>query len=410
MANTLKLGAGKWATGKDTVLAFNDENNNFKPLPFSFSRASSATVVNQSGLIETVGSGESRIDFKDNTKGALLLEPARTNLVKYSESFSQSYWAKTRASITSNSTISPDGSSNASKLIEDTANGSHFLLVQPVYTTSSVNNVVSLSLFAKKSERDLQIQSFASGGGENPKVNFDLTNGTATSVGTGATPTFSIQSFGNDWFRCSLTYTVSQSNSGVRFYISMVNNNSSSYQGDGSSGIYIWGAQLEQGSYATSYIPTSGSAVTRVVETCNQTTPSGVIGQTEGVVYIDFLSVNNFDGSSGNLFQIKEDNNNRINIYFSNAVPRLFGIENSSGLFNQSLSLITGSVCKLAIKYNSTSTKVFINGSLSHTLSGINNIAFNDFIFSPNNNINYNEIKLYNTALTDAELASLTTI
>ena len=64
MANTLKLGAGKWATGTDTVLAFNDENNNFKPLPFDFSRASSATVVNQSGLIETVGSGEPRIDFK----------------------------------------------------------------------------------------------------------------------------------------------------------------------------------------------------------------------------------------------------------------------------------------------------------------------------------------------------------
>ena len=81
MANTLELGNGKWATGKDTVLAFNDENNNFKPLPFSFSRASSCTVVNKDGLIETVGSGEPRIDFKDNTKGALLLEPTRSNVI-----------------------------------------------------------------------------------------------------------------------------------------------------------------------------------------------------------------------------------------------------------------------------------------------------------------------------------------
>jgi hypothetical protein len=81
MANTLELGNGKWATGKDTVLAFNDQNNNFKPLPFSFSRDTSGTVVNKDGLIETVGSGEPRIDFKDNTKGALLLEPTRSNLV-----------------------------------------------------------------------------------------------------------------------------------------------------------------------------------------------------------------------------------------------------------------------------------------------------------------------------------------
>ena len=70
MANTLKLGAGKWATGNGTVLAFNDENNNFKPLPFTFNRASRATVINQSGLIEEVGAGDPRIDFNDDTKGA----------------------------------------------------------------------------------------------------------------------------------------------------------------------------------------------------------------------------------------------------------------------------------------------------------------------------------------------------
>ena len=170
----------------------------------------------------------------------------------------------------------------------------------------------------------------------------------------------------------------------------------------------MYGAQAEVGSHSTSLINTQGSAVTRVVDSCSQTVPDGIIGQTEGVVYIDFLSVNNFDGNGGNLFEIKEDNNNRINIYFSNGTPRLFGIEDASGVFNQALSLTTGSVCKLAIKYNSTSTKVFINGSLSHTLNGINNIAFSDYSFLPNNNIDYNEIKLYNTALTDAELIALT--
>ena len=87
MANTLKFGNGQWATGNGQVLAYNDENSNFKPLPFNFTRASSATVVNQSGLIETVGSGLPRIDFEGNTKGALLLEPSRTNVVDNSTNF-----------------------------------------------------------------------------------------------------------------------------------------------------------------------------------------------------------------------------------------------------------------------------------------------------------------------------------
>ena len=89
---TLKFGNGEWYGKKDTILAYNDENNNYKPLPFDFSRGSSATVVNKDGLIETVGSGEPRVDYKDNTKGALLLEPSRTNLVNYSSNF-QSGWS-----------------------------------------------------------------------------------------------------------------------------------------------------------------------------------------------------------------------------------------------------------------------------------------------------------------------------
>ena len=203
-------------------------------------------------------------------------------------------------------------------------------------------------------------------------------------------------------YRCSVKLT--PTSSGIKFF--------GFKGGDSDSGelFSLYGAQLEVGSYPTSIINTKGSAVTRLADSCSQTVPDGVIGQTEGTVYVDFLSVNNFDGSSGNLFQIKEDNNNRINIYFSNGTPRLYGIEDSSGVFNQALSLTTGSVCKLAIKYNSTSTKVFMNGSLSHTLNGINNIAFNNYSFTPNNNINYNEIKLYNTSLTDQELAALTQV
>ena len=85
MATTFKFGNGNWAVKEEAALAYNSENNNFKPLPFTFDRASTATVVNKNGLIETVGVDEPRIDFLNNTKGHLLLEPSRQNLNTYSE-------------------------------------------------------------------------------------------------------------------------------------------------------------------------------------------------------------------------------------------------------------------------------------------------------------------------------------
>ena len=80
MANTFNLGNGNWAQKTEKLLAYNAENDNYKPLPFDFDRGSTATRVNKDGLIETVGVDEPRIDFLNNTKGHLLLEPSRTNL------------------------------------------------------------------------------------------------------------------------------------------------------------------------------------------------------------------------------------------------------------------------------------------------------------------------------------------
>jgi hypothetical protein len=96
MANTLKFGNGQWATKVGSTLAFNDENGNFKPLPFNFTRSTSGTRVNKDGLIEVVTNNKPRIDFLNDSNGALLLEPQRMNLVQYSEDFSNAYWSKTR--------------------------------------------------------------------------------------------------------------------------------------------------------------------------------------------------------------------------------------------------------------------------------------------------------------------------
>jgi len=383
---------------------------------FDFTRNSSATRVGSNGLIQTVASNIPRIDYTGGV-GSWKFEPQRTNSVSYSEAFSNSYWAKTRASITSNSTISPDGTLNASKLIEDTANGSHFLLVQPVYTTSSVNNVVSLSLFAKKSERDLQIQSFASGGGENPKVNFNLTNGTSTSVGSGVTPTFSIQSFGNDWFRCTLTYTVSQSGSGVRFYISMVKDNTTNYQGDGSSGFYIWGAQFEVASYPTSYIRSnSGSATTRLADVANNAGSSNLINSTEGVLYAEISALAN-DGS-GRKVTLNNGSNSQVLVleYTSTSNQIRVFLSNGSLQFNEYITISDlTEFNKIAIKYKVNDFAIWVNGiELATDTSGttfssgtLTNVNFDDGSGNADFYGNTKSVAVFKEALTDLELECL---
>ena len=208
MANTLELGNGKWATGKDTVLAFNDENNNFKPLPFSFSRNSSGTVVNKEGLIETVGVGEPRIDFKDNTKGALLLEPSRTNSLLQSNQFDTTWSLSSSISLTSGQ--SGVGGSTDAWLLKKTDASSRYIN-QSITLSSST---YSYSVFAKKESGNwLYVRLADSGGSLASTSYFDLENGV---VGSTSANSLSIQSYNNGWYRCEIKFTHSIGN--VRMY------------------------------------------------------------------------------------------------------------------------------------------------------------------------------------------------
>ena len=125
MAQTYKFGSGTWATKKGSTLAYNDENNNYKPLPFTTTRNSIATRVNKQGLIEVVGNDIPRIDYTDSTEGVLLLENSSTNLVKYSEDVFNSYWGKySGATVEATKVISPSGKLDAYQITYDgTTNG-----------------------------------------------------------------------------------------------------------------------------------------------------------------------------------------------------------------------------------------------------------------------------------------------
>ena len=247
MANTLNLGDGNWATKEDSLLAYNSENNNYKPLPFDFSRASSATRINKDGLIETVGSGEPRIDFSNDSKGALLLEPQRTNLITYSEDFSQSafYDLSNDVTIETSSIISPKGIIGVQELRENSDNDDHRIKSVNTFTEADC----SFSIFAKYKGNDRNIKLSL---GTGKYASFDLQNGTYFDVQ--AATVAEIEEYPNGWYRCVINGNISAS----KLNIILLNNTTETYQGDGASGVYIWGCQVEQGSYATSYIPTQG--------------------------------------------------------------------------------------------------------------------------------------------------------
>ena len=397
MANTLKFGNGEWYGKKDTILAYNDENSNYKPLPFDFSRASKATVVNKDGLIEEVGSGEPRIDYKDDTKGALLLEPTRTNKVIYSNGFTDSSWLPTGATVVSG-VISPDGTSNAFTLSNTASSG----IIQKAVSLTGLRVV---SIFAKKgTHRYLRIGAY---GGTNSYANFDLENGV---VADGANA--NIEDYGNGWFRC-ICHSADGATGGVQIFPS--NNTTGAATTNGS--IQIYGVQLEEGSYATSYIPTSGSAVTRLADSCSQTVPDGVIGQTEGVMFLDvkmpsvIQSSTTFSiggGASGEYAQLEIRSDLSINWRYR---------QGDVDYINANVgSYVGGDRLKLAFAYKNGSSVLYKNGVSIATDNGSigsnswNNVYFSNYAGTGKLNADVNQTSLYNTRLSNSELAALTQV
>ena len=406
MANTLKFGAGEWATKEGSTLAYNDTNGNFKPLPFTFDRSTSATRVNKQGLIEVVSNNEPRIDFLNDSKGALLLEPSRSNLITYSNDFSNAAWIKGGVSVSPNNVVSPNGSLNATKLTEDTSNGQH--KIQETGLAVSTGNI-TFSYFLKKSERSKVLVEFSGGGGGYAVFNLD--SGTVISEnGVNA----KIEDYGNGWFRTIVDYSTTLTTVFSGVYI-LDDNENVSYQGDGTSGVYIWGAQLEQGSYATSYIPTQGSIGTRVAESSSQTPPDGIIGQTEGTVFaeINISSIETvgvysgwkIDGTSGNQIAFITYPNGRIQATVFDGGSLVVNInDNNYGL--------TSGVHKIALAYKQNDYILYVDGSVVGSDTSANVPIVNEFDISYLNggSLKYNETKLYNTRLTNTELQALTTI
>ena len=275
------------------------------PTPATFtSRASTATYYDANGVIQTAAIDVARDDtyFPDENgnfiSAGLLLEEERTNTLLNSDNLT-SGWNISAITNTRTGFSSPDGGTDASRLQEDTSSVSKF--TYKAFTNALVvSNTYTLSVFVKAGERFRCVVSDA----QNTQGGYFNLNTKETSVFNGS-PTLRIVDVSDGWKRCSITYTPTSTTCQPRFYI--VNDDGAvNYTGDGASGLYIWGAQLEEGSYPTSYIPTDGTpgGIVRAADISSSSTLargadvasmtgtnfSSWYNQSEGTVYFDFDS------------------------------------------------------------------------------------------------------------------------
>ena len=408
MANTLNFGNGKWGVQDGLALAYNDENNNFKPLPFDFTRDSIGTYVDRDGLIKTASNNVPRVDFLDNADGALLLEPARTNLIQYSDF--TSVWTNS-ANITNNTVTSPQGIQNANTLLK---NGAYTATSYILASGVASGQIGVFSVFAKKNTTNIVGIRLASGSGASDiRKNINLDTGEITDGAAGNQVGFislEKEDFGNGWYRLKLKGTSSGSDNVCSLYAGEIGNTTN----DGE--IYIYGSQLEAGSYATSYIPTSGSTVERVAETCSGAGNEQVINSTEGVFYVEIAAL--ADDNTNRLISINDGSTaNRVQIYFNTSNQIVGGISaGGTGTADIAYTVDIKSFLKVAFKYKTNDFALWVNGfevgtDLSGaTPTGLNVINFDNVGGTVPFYGKTKDLRVYNTALTDAELAKLTTI
>ena len=247
----------------------------------AYSATTTQPITNYIPALQTAAAGQARFDHNGAESLGLLIEEQRTNSFERSEEFDNAYWTKTGLTIGANVIVAPNGTLTGDKLIEDTGNSFH--RVQTIVVTSA--NPHAISVYAKAAERGFMFLRDATNA---VGVWFNLTNGTVGTQNAGITG--SIQFVGNGWYRCTALRTTLAAS--TTWAIGVANADAAgSYTGDGYSGIYIWGAQLEAGAFATSYIPTTSASVTRSADAASMTGAnfSSWYRADEGTMYAEFV-------------------------------------------------------------------------------------------------------------------------
>jgi hypothetical protein len=380
-------------------------------------RATTATRVNSAGLIESVAINVPRLDYTDSTCPSLLVEPQRTNLALRSEEFDNATWTTNglNATVSANVTTSPDGTSSADAILTTITNGLHY--IQQRTGSATAGTTYTMSIYVKKLGYDycrIETSNTATAYAIFRFSTKELTIGGGQVVANSG----KVTEMSDGWFRIQMSILPAASAT-WRWWVECLNDvGSQAFVGDITKGLYVWGFQFEVGSYATSYIPTTTAAVTRNADLISKTGISSLIGQTEGTLYAEVIIKNTEnqicasiqrDGGLNSIFIAQLGNKRQFSLR-----------ANSVTIFNYNVGVFLSGTNKVALVYNTNGTiSAFLNGvkvstlstsafAFSNTLDSLQ--IFDDAYYSSQNTTNNKSTILFQTALTDAQAISLTTL
>jgi hypothetical protein len=370
-----------------------------------FSRSTTATRVNESGLIETVAINTPRIDFTGGGCGKYLFEPQRTNTITSNSDYSNRWQNAGANPITNDAIQSPKDGVLAQKITVANSYGQHYF--RQIINGHTIGKDYTFSVFAKAGELDSLTLRLLNG--TNGNVTFDLTNGVISSSGTNG----KIEDYGNGWYRC-IAYFVAQSTLLYPYLYALMGNT----QGDGTSGMYWWNAQLEEGSYATSAIETAGSTVTRTADSSSITGLSSFINSVEGVFMVEMAALAN-DGPIRIISLSDGTISNTIDIRYTSLSNQIYARVKvggtNSALFTYSATDVTD-IHKVAIRYKENDFSFWINGveqstDTSGTVFAANTLTTFSFDYA-GDLLFYGRINQLVLAdyLTDTQMSALTTL
>jgi hypothetical protein len=385
----------------------------------TFTRASTATFFNSAGVLTSAAVDAPRFDYNPSALAAqgLLVEESRTNLLTYSEDFSNAVWSPTLVTVTSNTTVAPSNTTTADTITDsvDAAPTTHLLQI-----SASITNGVSytISCFAKQGTLVGFAFLFpATGFTSNISARFRLDTGVVASTDAGVTA--AITNAGNGWYRCTATATATSTVSAA-FQLRTANATTTFYQGTGTGTIILWGAQLEAGAFPTSYIPTTVAQVTRAADVASVNTLSPWYNASTGTIFAEFLRNTTPAASTFPQFVNIDDGtvNNRLAVS-TNSSRNLRGQVAIGGTFttiSTANAYTEGVVSKLALGYQALNHAAVANGGTAATdttvnvPSGLTTMRLGDQAGGAGNINGYlRRITYYSRKLSSAELQAITT-
>jgi len=351
----------------------------------------------------------------DSGCGSWLWEPQSTNLITQSELFSDASWVKTYVTTIDNNSKSPDGNNNSSLMYPISSGNTRYI------STNLTNGsaIHTISFFVKASGKNvawLYINSSLANG----IIYYDLSDETMQVVsGSVGTPIGTITSYTNDWYKITYTLgTASVLNSGSGIGVCDAKGDWA-VTANGTDGIEIWGAQMEQQSYATSYIPTEGSTVTRNQDVCTNGGSLASINSTSGTLYFEGSALAN-DGTNRFISLTDGSNDNRVLFGYRAVSNQVFARVEGNNSASVDLTTVLSDTkinAKIAISYDSSyNYKMFVNGISADSgvgtdsIIGLDRLDFTNAIGTENFYGNIKALAVWKEALSDQELAELTTI